>query len=290
MEYLTSAISVHHIDSSFWDWDKSFGVLVNDNGQRTFPQREQGTFLTLPGTGQPGSDCGDPVPWFCNDEHKVFFVEHECGERQCPHCSHIWVRDHARIMKGRLWDGREHYKSKEGKTYRIHHCIVSYRVGVPDCRQSYGELRQNAQMVAKSAGIEGGGMVFHPWRESRDGIYDVVGPHFHVFGLSLWVKPGDEIEPYTDDIIFKRVRDFDARQLEPFEYVLSHCGIPEGCHAIVWFGNLAYNKMEKGPQEKRAKEITGSVPDCPYCGGNNTTYLGGMGWWKCEPWDEGKVM
>lgn len=117
-----------------------------------------------------------------------------------------------------------------------------------------------------------------------------MGCHFHIFGLGHRLVNDWEIEPYTDDIIFKRVRNFDARQLEPFEYVLSHCGIPEGSHAIVWFGNLAYNKMEKGPQEKRAGEPAGLPKTCPYCGGDNTTYLGGMGWWKCEPWDEGKVM
>ena len=82
------------------------------------------------------------------------------------------------------------------------------------------------------------------------------------------------MEPYTDDIIFKRVRDFDATQIDPFEYVLTHCGIPAGGHAIVWFGNLAYNKMEKGPLEVAAKvPREPHAETCPTCGSDDTYYV-----------------
>ena len=272
MEYLTSTISVHHIDNWF---EERFGSPVADSRgpQRYFSPTVQGTFFSLPGTGDPGAECGDDVSYWCNCCKRWFEQQHSCGERQCPHCSHIWVRDHARIMRGRLWDGRDHYNTGE-KAYRVHHCIISFRAGIPENRSQYQDLRSYAYGLARGAGIEGGCVVFHPWRENRDGEFDVVGPHFHIFGLGHRISPDWEVEPYTDDIIFKRVRNFDARQRDPFEYVLSHCGIPEKGHAIVWFGNLAYNKMEKGPQELRALEKAEPEPEtCPYCGSNNTTYV-----------------
>lgn len=177
-------------------------------------------------------------------------------------------------MRGRLWDGRDHYLDRDGKKYRLHHIIISYRMGIPVDADAYRALRRAAIEIGKEAGIVGGCIVFHPWRESRDSTFDVVGPHFHIFGLGERITPDIEVEPYSTDIIFKRVRDFDARQIEPFEYVLAHCGIAEGCHAVVWFGNLAYNKMEKGPQERRALDKAEPEPEtCPYCGSNNTTYV-----------------
>ena len=131
MDYLTSAISVHHIDNwfeeRFEDWQAD-----SQGPQRYFSPTVQGTFFSLPGTGAAGSDCGDPVPFHCRACGEVFFVEHECGERQCPHCSYIWVRDRARIMKGRLWDGRDNYNTGE-KAYRLHHCIISCWLGGVAC-------------------------------------------------------------------------------------------------------------------------------------------------------------
>lgn len=273
MDYLESVSKTASIETWF---DDRFGDWTADNRgpQRYFSPTVQGTFFTLPGTGDPGADCGEEVLFWCNECSRWFSGEHSCGERQCPHCNHIWVRDHARIMKGRVWDGRNRYLDRDEEKYRLHHIIVSIRVGLPRDSETYRALRRAAISLGKEAGIVGGCIVFHPWRESRDGAFDVDGPHFHIFGLGGWIKGLEEIEPYCDDIIVKRVANFDATQIEPFEYVLTHCGIAERTHAIVWFGNLAYNKMEKGPLEIVAHEKGEPQPEiCPHCGSNNTTYV-----------------
>lgn len=273
MDYLKSTISVHHIDNwveeRFGDWQAE-----PQGPQRYFTPTVQDTLFSLPGTGAPGSECGEDVFFWCKDCDKLFTIDDECGERECPHCSHIWARNEAEIMRGRLWDGRRHYYRKNGKRYRLHHCIVSYRMGVPRERRAYRNLRGFTIDLVRSAGLEGGCVVFHPWRESRDGEYSVVGPHFHIFGLGSWVKSGTEVEPYNDDILFKRVRDFNARQKDPFEYVLTHCGIAKGIHAVVWFGCLAYNKMPRGEKERAAREereIRRRI--CPHCGRDSTDYV-----------------
>lgn len=175
-------------------------------------------------------------------------------------------------MKGRVWDGRDYYR-KKGQAYRLHHVIVSYRIGVPDDRDAYRDLRSYSYKLAGKAGLVGGCIVFHPWRESRDkATYDVVGPHFHIFGLGGWIKPSTEVVPYDLDVIFKRVKNFNAKQIDPWEYVLTHCGLMDGCHSVVWFGNLSYTAMLEGERELKAKAI-GQSPRCPYCGHRNTEFM-----------------
>jgi len=143
------------------------------------------------------------------------------------------------------------------------------------------------------AGLAGGCIVFHPWRESRDtAAFDVVGPHFHIFGLGKWIRPSTEVVPYDEDIIFKRVKNFDATQIDPWEYVLTHCGIMDDCHAVVWFGNLSYTAMLEGEREKIAKQI-GQNPKCPHCGSRDTEFMReAMSSYVHKPefWIEPKVM
>lgn len=173
---------------------------------------------------------------------------------------------------------------------RIHHAIVSYDIEIPDSRKAYKELCRDAYGLAKQAGISGGCIVFHPWRESRDtAAYDVVGPHFHIFGLGDWIKPSTEVVPYGTNIVFKRVKHFDARQIDPWEYVLTHCGIMEGTHAVVWFGCLAYNKMPRGDLESAAYEKSTRTPLCPYCG-SESSHVSEPRNYKHGFWEEPKVM
>lgn len=273
-------------------------ILRHGSGpQRYFSPTVQDTlttpFLTLPGTGEPGSLCGDDLFFWCRDCAKLFEIPEDCGERQCPHCNHIWARNEARIMRGRLWDGRRYYYRAHGKRFRLHHCIISYSMEIPTCGEAYRDLKRHAIHLAKEAGIDGGCLVFHPWREDRDKHqFDIVGPHFHIFGIGKWIKPADELnrDP-LDSVIFKRVRDFNARQRDPFNYVLTHCGIPQGGHAVIWFGLLAYNKMPRGEEERAAREERDARNQiCTHCGGDNTSYVPVP--YKYEPhfWIEPKEM
>lgn len=262
---------------------------------RTFPPAVQDTFLRplfqLPGQGEPGSECGTATTFICLNKKcgKLFSIPAECNERQCPHCSYLWARKEARIMKGRVWDGRDYYRER-GTTYRLHHIIVSYRIGIPDDGNAYRNLRRDTYKLAGKARLDGGCIVFHPWRENRDKLtYDVVGPHFHIFGLGKRIRPSTEVIPYDEDIVFKRVRHFNAKQMDPWEYVLNHCGIMKGTHAVVWFGNLAYNKMEKGYREERAGEKSVRTPLCPYCG-SASSHVSEPRHYKPEFWIEPKVM
>lgn len=242
----------------------------------TFPPVMRDTvsrFVSLPGQGAPGSECGTATTFICLNKKcgKLFSIPAECSERQCPHCSYLWVRKEARIMKARVWDGRDYYRKNGERPLRLHHLVVSYRIGIPDDRDAYRGLRRHAYQLALKAGLLGGCIVFHPWRESRDtAAFDVVGPHFHIFGLGKWIRPSTEVVLYDLDVIFKRVKHFNAKQIDPWEYVLTHCGIVEGMHAVVWFGSLAYNKMPRGELESAAYEKSTRTPLCPHCGSESS--------------------
>ena len=261
----------------------------------TFPPSVQDTVLPrfrLPGQGSPGSECGTATTFICLNKKcgKLFSIPAECGERQCPHCSYLWVRREARIMKGRCWDGRDYYRKRGERPLRLHHLVVSYSIGMPDDGNTYRDLRRHAYQLSLKAGLGGGCIVFHPWRESRDkSTFDVVGPHFHIFGLGNWIRPSTEVVPYDLDVVFKRVKHFDARQIDPWEYVLTHCGIMEGTHAVVWFGCLAYNKMPRGDLESAAYEKSTRTPLCPYCG-SESSHVSEPRNYKHGFWEEPKVM
>jgi hypothetical protein len=237
----------------------------------------------LPGQGKLGLNCGDTRLWQCEDCLQLFIVKSSCNQRECPECYGKWALMEARKIKERLWQGLRaynHYHRELARTYtglgvshwdhrrpvyRIHHIIISLP---KDYQFLYEEqwihVRRYLQYVAKCCGLDGGCIIYHPTRESSDSVYDVHGPHFHLFGIGHHILGGSI--PYAIwDTVVKRIP-FNAKNLDPYAYVLEHCGILKGRHAVVWFGLLAYNKFAVMEEESygAAEEA------CPFCGSLNT--------------------
>ena len=79
---------------------------------------------------------------------------------------------------------------------------------------------------------------------------------FHMIGFG-WIRDTGRIYSETGWI----VKNFGARRdvKATAHYQLSHCGIHDDYHAVVWFGDLSYNKFKCPPKVVE-------IPKCPLCG------------------------
>jgi len=221
--------------------------------------------FTLWGNGEPGIECGTMHEYLCNGCGLVHESEEHCDRRECPDCKKRLSRRRASYMRGRLLDGMHHYGT------RGHHVVISppghIRVFNWD---EYEALKYLCYKSLQEAGVIGGVLVCHPWRESKEHEFDRPGLHFHAFCIGDWIESGDSFYSRTG-MVLKRIPSFQASMQVPYEYVLSHAAYIEGHNTATWFGGLAYNKMSQKAQEKAAREIP--LRTCPNCGSADLTCL-----------------
>lgn len=111
--------------------------------------------------------------------------------------------------------------------------------------------------------------------------------HFHIIGLAIGhVKPGAP----GDDYVFKVIRDAKRGDYRGFRkpkeigaaiyYLLTHCGVIQGSHALTWFGIMSYNSFNNEAWETHFPEVIEYLkprkPECPHCGSTDTYAI--MGW------------
>lgn len=172
--------------------------------------------------------------------------------RTCPKCYVHWMCKEASITKSRMERARVTFKS------RLHHVILSFDKGDINDKDSINEFRKDCYKFLKLQGIDGGGMVIHPWREDHDGNFRVHGLHVHAFVIGKWLQPADG----ASNIIFKRIGEL--RYYKQYKYVFEHCGVTDKIHAITWFGCMSYRNFPKVENEKHGygsgREVT-----CPNC-------------------------
>jgi hypothetical protein len=133
--------------------------------------------------------------------------------------------------------------------------------------------------------LDGGLGVYHPFRQDDFGSYVLDGCiHFHMVVLAHGdVLPGGLLA--DGDVVFKVLRDAEYGDFRGFrgpvgirrhlKYLLSHCGIVEGRHALTWWGSLSYRALP-------GEELRAAYPDawdelyalpvvrCPRCGSRST--------------------
>lgn len=231
----------------------------------------------LPGHGAPGGDCGTSIPHHCNSCGHTYTLKSACMLRVCPNCWQKWARREARVSGERLWAGANLIMRGTPKRagYRVVHAVVS----MPDQGDDINVQRDKARRVIKRHGLVGGLTIYHPFRKGDEDDFVHDGHvHFHVVGIA----PGD-ITPGGNDCgaVFKVIRDakrgdyWGLRECGEVRdlvfYLLTHCGIIEGKHALTWYGSLSYNSLSNRTLDEAypgylERARAGPPKRCPACG------------------------
>lgn len=207
------------------------------------------------GTGSRGMDCGARVDYVCPHCQKHFNITKSCMLRSCPECAGPWASREAAITKARMERARAEFKT------RLHHVVLSFKEAEINGKDEYDRFRKKCYNILKHHGVDGGGLVLHPWREDHNGEFNVEGIHCHAFAVGNWIRPGSGTE-LDECIIFKRIGEL--KYYKQYRYVFDHCGVSSRIHSITWFGNMSYRNFPKSAEEKRARGL-GRAIECPDC-------------------------
>lgn len=256
----------------------------------------------LPGHGEKSPGCGELRWLVCNECYEGstgFMARRSCVTRECPDCYEKWASKEARIASWRVWAGARYVARQLATRYfRIVHCVVSFEADDSEL----SSFRTRAYDVLRKHGINGGIMVWHPFRKNEKGTFEFDGyVHFHVIGIAYG---NIETPEAGQGYVFKVIRDAEHKDYKGFRspgavkralgYLLSHCGILDGVHAVTWFGVTSYNKLaiaklkmvfRAGYDEMMKPKGT----KCPYCNSEDTELMDtwkfderSMRWYFCE--------
>jgi hypothetical protein len=235
------------------------------------------------GHGEPYHDCGKTLVFGCLnvEAHKqsrldevevvdrvyVKLKRRTCLRASCPVCFEKWAGKEAHKIEYRLsqWKG----------SGQVIHVMVS----VPPSLwyKDLGELRTEAQRIAKKVGVFGGSCIIHAERqkcvfcgEPKDTQTErclncgcssfswEFSPHFHLLGYG-WIH-GHKVKD-----VYERegwvIKNLGVRKSVggTAQYQLSHCSEKRGRQSVTWFGRLSYNKLRVAPEPESEKEV------CPLC-------------------------
>lgn len=225
----------------------------------------------LTGTGESYARCGEFVRALsCEDwekdhkKHDRFIETYSCHRPACPTCYESWALREAEKSTERLLQGQDLYRNRH-KRVELRHLVFSppqskYRDIKHMIEQDrYNVLKHIHNELMKKAGVVGGLVVTHFWRNSqeKDDIlidndnqdisippnteYDwYFSPHFHVIA-SGFLMDSDEFYKQTG-WIYKNLGE--RRSLkDTIYYLLTHCANHKNHHALTWFGIFSYNKI-----------------------------------------------
>lgn len=217
-----------------------------------------------------------------NKKHDRFIETYSCHRPGCPTCYESWALREAEKATERLFEGQNLYRIAH-KRIELRHLVFSppqnkHKAIKQMIEQGrYNVLKHQFIELMVKAGVKGGLIVSHFWRNSqeKDDIlsdnnnqdpfnapndkYDwYFSPHFHIIG-SGFLMDSDEFFAKTG-WIYKNLGD--RRSLkDTIYYLLTHCANHEKHHAVTWFGLFSYNKIVKDYEET----INVTVP-CSACG------------------------
>ena len=208
----------------------------------------------FPGQGEAYPTCGTFHVVGCLTHNPGYFkrIKDTCDRAECPDDYKIWLIQSTKYITKRI-------KAGEPNRYRKPiHVTVS-----PDKRawsrfdqtEGYRKTRRKAIRIAKKAGLIGGALIFHPYREDNKQKW-YFSPHFHILGYG-WIVQTKAIYDKSGWIVKNhRIRKSIGATAY---YQLSHAGIKKRHHVISWFGALSCRalKVERDKNEE--------FETCPVC-------------------------
>lgn len=211
----------------------------------------------------------------CNHCGKPFLGVSSCNCRGCPEDWDKWAWKGANEGASVIWMGARIIKKKlRLRSYRLHHCEVSFVVG-PDDTLDY--IHQLTYKIMKHHGFIGGNQVFHPFKKDSDNRYTVQDGTYHNHGIVMsvgkWkmsikgqsmdgreyvfkVNPDPCSNTRHRKKFFKTHKRCDCqkhydgvRKFEDLKYIihyeLGHAGFINKGHAIRYWGEFGNNKLSR---------------------------------------------
>ncbi len=230
--------------------------------------------VLLPSKGKKPENCSSWTPtFFCSNCGKPHFTKGNCKKSTCPDCALGWRWDRSQSIMERV------LSQKLNRNLRCRHFVVSSEVeDYPETIEELKELRREAYEFAKGKGVEGGVIIFHPfrilpnagfddsymgWKNLLELEYSKIlenvywSPHFHIIGVGQKGNKTFEGAKESDRFIWKGISELsDSEALGRCTmYLLSHTGVFEKSHyaSLVWFGSLSSSKWSLDRAVKKLK-------------------------------------
>lgn len=199
-----------------------------------------------------GTECDDDG-WHstveCENGH-TRAIHHHCFRRDCPRCARSWAVRTGERVAARL----------EGLSklfaYFPRHVVLSPPVGMFDPNDPLDRMRNIFRRTASDAGVHGGTLVIHGWRERvRGGGEWYWSPHAHIIG---WGRVASRRAGWIVKVI-RQVRDR-ASAAAIVAYELDHAAYDGAGSAHTWYGTVSYSRIAT----RYAREMRAS--ECIICG------------------------
>ncbi len=222
----------------------------------------------LPSTSPKKEDCGDWKFKGCLNvkahekseyKDKVFVKTFQkcCFRASCELCIKKWAGREANKATRRI----EKYSKLSKKPAK--HIIVSIPTWHYDL--DHKSMKKEVYRILKKVGAIGGAVIFHPFRFNNLEQLWYYSPHFHILGFG-WIDGTQDL--YHSEGWIVKNKGLRNSVFGTFLYQLSHCGIKERTHSLVWFGDLSYSKlkMEKEPETDICPICNAKLKPLYYCG------------------------
>ncbi len=218
--------------------------------------------MQLPGNGMSYKSCMMYQIKGCTEishqeeygiyQDQVKRVLKKCNRLSCPKCWSFAINKQAlsavdrieatlSFKKNRLW--------MENKQSRIYNHLV---VSVPKSEYYKFETHESRLKAEryifkklKSIGIEGGAVVYHPFRFSKNIKRVRFSPHLHILGFGYTDKDEISVLYQKTGLFVKSINTFNDSKtaFTTVRYLLSHTGVSENKHRIKYFGQAGNNKF-----------------------------------------------
>lgn len=233
----------------------------------------------LPGHGKSKDSCGEFLkalkcpdyqqPTLTGVKHDRFVTLKHCFDPECPICYEAWAAREGNRAAERF-DSAHTLYFKDGLDLQGERHIVfsppqAEAIELLKTKKGYKKLKSDAIKLIKKAGVVGGAIIFHPFRQNHTTKTWYLSPHFHVVGYG-YLQNFVDFHAKTG-WVYKNLG-VRATLTGTIIYALTHCGLAyqndvRVFHALTWFGLLSYNKIVKESVMKEKVTIPCSLCSLP---------------------------